>query len=213
MENTLEKLSVIIADDHTLFINGLRMLLQGEPDIEVVSVAANGKEMLHLLHTHTPNLVLLDINMPGINGFEVLKRIKDYYPKIKVIMLSTYNEEHLIEKAKTEGANGYLFKNAEKAELLSVMRSVAGGQLCFPYKQPAVSSSLNETDPFLKQFQLTKRETELLQFIKQNFTNQQMADHLHLSIYTVETHRKNIMQKLNLKNPVELNRFIIQYNL
>jgi DNA-binding NarL/FixJ family response regulator len=72
---------------------------------------------------------------------------------------------------------------------------------------------LNEPDPFLKQFQLTKRETELLQFIKQNFTNQQMADHLHLSIYTVETHRKNIMQKLNLKNPGELNRFIMQYNL
>lgn len=209
----MEKLSVIIADDHTLFINGLCMLLQGEADIEVLSVAANGKEMLHLLHSHNPNLILLDINMPGINGFEVLKRIKDYYPKIKVIMLSTYNEEHLIEKAKTEGANGYLFKNAEKAELLQAMRSVAEGKLCFPCRQPVVNSQLNEPDPFLKQFQLTKREVELLQFIKQNYTNQQMADHLHLSIYTVETHRKNIMQKLNLKNPVELTRFILQYNL
>lgn len=213
MESTVEKLSVIIADDHTLFINGLHMLLQGEPDIEVMSVAANGKELLHLLHTQTPNLILLDINMPGMNGFDVLKRIKDYYPKIKVIMLSTYNEEHLIEKAKAEGASGYLFKNVGKAELLEVMRSVAQGQLCFPCKQPVVNSMPNEPDPFLKQFQLTKRETELLQFIKQNFTNQQMADHLHLSIYTVETHRKNIMQKLNLKNPVELNRFIMQYNL
>jgi len=209
----VEKLSVIIADDHTLFINGLHMLLQGEPDIEVVSVAANGKELLHLLHTQTPNLILLDINMPGMNGFDVLKRIKDYYPKIKVIMLSTYNEEHLIEKAKAEGASGYLFKNVEKAELLQVMRSVAQGQLYFPCKQPVANSMPNEPDPFLKQFQLTKRETELLQFIKQNFTNQQVADHLHLSIYTVETHRKNIMQKLNLKNPVELNRFIMQYNL
>jgi DNA-binding NarL/FixJ family response regulator len=190
------------------------MLLQGEADIEVLSVAANGKEMLHLLHNYSPNLVLLDINMPGINGFEVLKRIKDYYPKIKVIMLSTYNEEHLIEKAKAEGANGYLFKNAEKAELLQAMRSVAEGQLCFPRKQqPVVNSQLSEPDAFLKQFQLTKREVELLQFIKQNYTNQQMADHLHLSIYTVETHRKNIMQKLNLKNPVELTRFILQYNL
>ncbi|SDF73420.1 response regulator [Mucilaginibacter sp. P25] len=213
MESTVEKLSVIIADDHTLFINGLHMLLQGEPDIEVMSVAANGKELLHLLHTQTPNLILLDINMPGMNGFDVLKRIKDYYPKVKVIMLSTYNEEHLIEKAKAEGASGYLFKNVGKAELLQVMRSVAQGHLCFPCKQPVVNSMPNEPDPFLKQFQLTKRETELLQFIKQNFTNQQMADHLHLSIYTVETHRKNIMQKLNLKNPVELNRFIMQYNL
>ncbi|WP_295715535.1 response regulator transcription factor [Mucilaginibacter sp.] len=213
MEMTAEKISVIIADDHTLFINGLCMLLQNEPDIEIMNIAANGKEVLGLLHTNTPNLLLLDINMPGINGFEVLKRVKSYHPKIKVIMLSTYNEEHLIEKAKAAGANGYLFKNAEKSELLKAMRLVAQGELCFPYKQPVTNSTFNESDPFLKQFQLTKREAELLQFIKQDFTNQQMANHLHLSIYTVETHRKNIMQKLNLKNPVELTRFILQYDL
>ncbi|HEY9195257.1 MAG TPA: response regulator transcription factor [Mucilaginibacter sp.] len=210
---TNEKLSVIIADDHTLFINGLCMLLQNEPDIEIMNIAASGKEIMGLLHTHSPHLILLDINMPGINGFEVLKRVKAYYPKIKVIMLSTYNEEHLIEKAKAEGANGYLFKNAEKSELLQTMRAVAQGQFCFPCKHPVANSTFDESDVFLKQFQLTKRETELLQFIKQNYTNQQMADHLHLSIYTVETHRKNIMQKLNLKNPVELTRFILQYNL
>lgn len=213
METPTQKLSVIIADDHTLFINGLCMLLQNEADIEIMNIAANGKEVMSLLHTHTPQLILLDINMPGINGFDVLKKVKAYYPKIKVIMLSTYNEEHLIEKAKAEGANGYLFKNAEKAELLQVMRSVAQGELCFPYKPQIVNSTFNESDTFLKQFQLTKRELELLQFIKQNYTNQQMANHLHLSIYTVETHRKNIMQKLNLKNPVELTRFILQYNL
>jgi len=213
METTPETIALIIADDHTLFINGLCMLLQTEPDIEIMNIAANGKEVLSLLHTHTPRLILLDINMPGINGFEVLKKVKSYYPKIKVVMLSTYNEEHLIEKAKAGGADGYLFKNAEKSELLRVIRSVSQGQLYFPYKQPVVNSMFDDADPFLKQFQLTKRETELLQFIKQDFTNQQMADHLHLSIYTVETHRKNIMQKLNLKNPVELTKFMLQYNL
>ncbi|SDE67882.1 two component transcriptional regulator, LuxR family [Mucilaginibacter pineti] len=213
MEMATEKLSVIIVDDHTLFINGLCMLLQNEPDIEVMNMAANGKEILGLLHTNTPDMILLDINMPGINGFDVLKKVKAYYPKIKVIMLSTYNEEHLIEKAKAGGANGYIFKNAEKSELLSVMRLVGQGQSWFPYKQAVVNSTFDESDVFLKQFQLTKRETELLQFIKQNFTNQQMANHLNLSIYTVETHRKNIMQKLNLKNPVELTKFILQYNL
>lgn len=213
MEITGEKLSVIIADDHTLFINGLCMLLQAEPDIEVMDIAANGKEILGLLHTHTPDVILLDINMPGINGFEVLKRVKTYYPKIKVIMLSTYNEEHLIEKAKAGGADGYIFKNAEKSELLNAMRMVGQGQSCFPYKKPVTNSTFDEPDVFLKQFQLTKREMELLQFIKQDYTNQQMANHLHLSIYTVETHRKNIMQKLNLKNPVELTKFILQYNL
>lgn len=214
METTVEKLSVIIADDHTLFINGLSMLLQNEPDIEIMNIAGNGKEVLSLLHTHTPGLLLLDINMPGINGFEVLKKVKSYYPKIKVVMLSTYNEEHMIEKAKAGGADGYIFKNAEKDELLQAIRAVWQGQTSFPYKKPVVAkTSFGDQDPFLKQFQLTKREIELLQFIKQDFTNQQMADHLHLSIYTVETHRKNIMQKLNLKKPVELSRFIAQYDL
>jgi len=203
---TEEKLKIIIADDHTLFIDGLCLLLQHEVNIQILAIAANGRELMSLLHTHTPDIILADINMPGYNGFEALSRIKSYYPKIKVIMLSTYNEEHLIE-------NGYLVKNADKAELLNVITLVSQGQSCFPYKQPVINSAFNEADAFLKQFQLTKRELELLQFIKQNYTNQQMADHLHLSIYTVETHRKNIMQKLNLKNPVELTRFMLQYNL
>src|SRR6201986_173185 len=102
-----EKLSLIIADDHTLFIDGLSMLLQSDPGIEILNIASNGRELMGLLHTHTPDIILLDINMPGYNGFEALNRIKSFYPKIKVFMLSTYNEEHLIEKAKTGGANGY----------------------------------------------------------------------------------------------------------
>ena len=189
------------------------MLLQSEPGIEILDIASNGRELMSLLHDHTPDIILLDINMPGYNGFEALSRIKSFYPKIKVIMLSTYNEEHLIEKAKAGGANGYMVKNADKSELLNVIKLVSQGQSCFPYKQPVSSPAFGEQDPFLKQFQLTKRELELLQLIKENYTNQQMADNLHLSIYTVETHRKNIMQKLNLKNPVELTRFILQYNL
>jgi DNA-binding NarL/FixJ family response regulator len=207
------KLSLIIADDHTLFIDGLCLLLQSEPDIEILTIASNGRELMSLLYKHTPDIILLDINMPGFNGFEALSRIKSIYPKIKVIMLSTYNEEHLIEKARMGGANAYLVKNADKDELINVIKLVGQGQSCFPYRHPAVSPLFDEQDPFLKQFQLTKREMELLQLIKQNLTNQQMADELKLSIYTVETHRKNIMQKLNLKNPVELTRFILQYNL
>lgn len=209
----IDKISVIVADDHNLFINGLCLLLQNEPDIEITSMASTGREVLTLLNATVPDIILLDINMPGMNGFDVLKQVKAHYPKIKVVMLSTYNEAHLIEKAKTGGADGYIFKNAEMKELLGAMRQVAAGQPYFPYKQKALQSTFDEPDVFLKQFQLTKRETELLQFIKQDYTNQQMANHLNLSIYTVETHRKNIMQKLNLKNPVELTKFILQYNL
>lgn len=213
MSTPEQKITVVIADDHTLFINGLRMLLQTEADIDIIGIAANGREALSFLQTQTPQLLLLDINMPGINGFEVLKKVKALYPRVRVIMLSTYNEEHLIEKAKETGADGYLVKNAEKDELLQAMRNVASGEHRFPAAKPVVASGFDEADTFLKQFQLTKREMELLQFIKQDYTNQQMANHLHLSIYTVETHRKNIMQKLNLRNPVELTKFILQYNL
>src|SRR5580698_1063311 len=120
-----EKLSVIIADDHKLFIDGLCLLLQTEPDIEIMNIASNGRELMSLLHNNTPEVILLDINMPGFNGFEALSRIKGLYPKIKVIMLSTYNEEHLIEKAKAGGANGYMVKNADKSELINVIRLVS----------------------------------------------------------------------------------------
>ena len=104
---TEEKLKIIIADDHTLFIDGLCLLLQHEVNIQILAIAANGRELMGLLHTHTPDIILADINMPGFNGFEALSRIKSFYPKIKVIMLSTYNEEHLIEKAKAGGAKKF----------------------------------------------------------------------------------------------------------
>src|ERR1700722_4915948 len=112
---TEEKLSLIIADDHTLFIDGLCMLLQSEPGIEILSIASNGRELMSLLDKATPNIIFFGIKIPGFNGFEALSRIKSFYPKIKVIMLSTYNEEHLIEKAKAGGANGYMVKNADKS--------------------------------------------------------------------------------------------------
>src|ERR1700727_1617467 len=155
---TQEKLSLIIADDHKMFIDGLCLLLQSEPGIEILSIASNGRELISLLQEHVPDVILLDINMPGYNGFEALSRIKSFYPKIKVIMLSTYNEEHLIEKAKAGGANGYVVKNADKAELISAVKQVGQGQSCFPYKPPVINPAFDEQDPFLKQFQLTKRE-------------------------------------------------------
>ena len=123
-------------------------------------------------------------------------------------MLSTYNEEHLIEKTKQSGANGYLLKNCCKEELLQTIRLVSNGKFCFPYQKPTIISALDETDIFLKQFSLSKRENEIIHLIKQEYTNQQIADHLYLNIYTVEAHRKNIMQNLQLKSTGTLIKFI-----
>lgn len=206
-------IKIIIADDHTLFIDGLALLLKDESDMDIVAIANDGKELLDILQKQRPDIVLLDINMPVINGLEAGRFIKQSYSSMKIIMLSTYNDEHLMEKAKSLGANGYLLKTTNKEELLLTIRLVAAGQACFPYRHPLSENEFDNNDNFLKQFNLTKRETEIISLIKHGHTNQQIANKLYLSIYTVETHRKNIMQKLQLNNPLALMKFIVENNL
>jgi len=208
-----DAIHIVIADDHNLFIEGLLLLLKGEPDIEIDAIANDVPQLLDLLRKIAPDIILLDINMPGISGLDALKPIRQHAPKTKVIMLSTYNEEHLIEKSKNYGANGYLLKNTNKDELIQSIKQIHKGGTSFPKKATNNYSQFSEDGVFLSQFTLTKRENELLQLIKKSYTNHQIADYLNLSIYTVETHRKNIMQKLKLKTPVDLMRFIIQHNL
>lgn len=213
MQHKMDTIKIIIADDHTLFISGLQLLLNDQDWIEVIDIANDGKELLDMLPKAHPDLVLLDINMPVLNGLDTARYIKQTYPFIKLIMLSTYNEEHLIDKAKQTGVNGYLLKNSSKDELLQTISMVMNNQTSFPYLQPKEENIFDKQDNFLKQFNLTKRETEIILLLKNNFTNQQIADKLFLSIYTVETHRKNIMQKLGLKSPAALMKFIIENNL
>lgn len=209
----MDPVKIIIADDHTLFINGLRLLLKEEPRIEVIDVANDGKELLDVLTTTTPDLILLDINMPVLNGLDAAKYIKRSYPAIKLIILSTYNEDHLVDKAKQVGVNGYLLKNSSKEELLQTIYLVMNYQSAFPYREPKKENLFDREDSFLKPFNLTKREMEIVLLLKNNLTNQQIADQLFLSIYTVDTHRKNIMQKLGLKSPAALMKFIIEKKL
>jgi DNA-binding NarL/FixJ family response regulator len=209
----MNKIKIIIADDHTLFINGLKLLLKEEPWIEVIDVANDGKELLDILTRTIPDLILLDINMPVLNGLDTARYIKQTHSAIKLIILSTYNEDHLVDKAKQVGVNGYLLKNSSKEDLLQTISLVMDNQSSFPYLEPKKENTFDKEDNFLKQFNLTKREAEIISLLKNNMTNQQIADHLFLSVYTVETHRKNIMQKLGLKTPVALMKFIIEKNL
>lgn len=207
------KVRLVIADDHELFIDGLQSLLRDEPDIEVVNTAKNGKELLHILSLQKADLVLLDINMPAMNGLDAIRYLRQSFPLVKTIILSTYNDEHLIERAKSEGANGYLLKTTSKDELLQTIRVVAGGQACFPYRNAGQDEQFIANDDFLKSLNLTKREKEILLLLKGELTNQQIADKLFLSVYTIETHRKNIMQKLGLKSPAALHKFIYSNNI
>jgi len=207
------KIHIVIADDHVLFIDGLVLLLKDVNDICIDDVANDGRELMDVLRHKQPDIVLLDINMPKLNGLDATRFIHQSYPHVRVIILSTYSEDHLIKKAREYGANGYLIKNCGKQELLEAIRLVNKGHSCFPYRQPESQNGFSETDILLKQFKLTSREMEIVQLIKINFTNQQIAERLSLSIYTIETHRKNIMQKLGLKKPSELIKFIIEKGL
>ncbi len=203
--------NIILADDHTLFADGIHSILQTVPNVAVLAIATNGQELIDLLSRHQPDIVILDINMPVLNGLEATKLIRQEFPHIRTIILSSYNDPHLISLAHSYGADGYLLKTCNKDELLQTIRQVSKGQSCFP-AMPRLYHPESENLP-IREFNLTRRETEILQLINQQFTNQQIATHLYLSIYTVETHRKNIMQKLQLKSPAALTRFLLEKGL
>jgi DNA-binding NarL/FixJ family response regulator len=208
----MTKVKIIVADDHKIFINGLQLVLKDESWIEIIDIAHDGKELLEILSKNEPDIILLDINMPRLNGLDAALYIRRTHSHVKIIMLSTYSEDHLIERAKNTGVNGYLLKNCDKEELLETIRLVMSNHTSFPYRAPA-ASTLDEEHVFLKQFKLTAREREIIELLKNGATNKQIAESLFLSIYTVETHRKNLMRKLKLSTPAALMKFIHEQGL
>ncbi|WP_421877045.1 response regulator [Marinoscillum sp.] len=209
-----QKNKIIIADDHVLFIEGLKVLLADHPEFEIIATANTGKVLLSCLADFKPDLILLDINMPDLNGLEALKKLHAIYPYIKVVMLSTYNEQYLIDLARKSGAKGYLIKTTPKEKLVEAIAKVcAGGEFYPEGKKEQVKSEMDKNDGFLKQFNLTKRELEIMQLVKEGMTSQEIADQLVLSVLTVRTHRKNLMQKLNLSTPGALVKFMMDHNL
>jgi DNA-binding NarL/FixJ family response regulator len=206
-----EKIRIMLADDHPLFIEGLTMMLRREPGFELCGIANNGREVLEMLPSTKPDLILLDINMPKMNGLETIKYIKQSYPTVKIVMLSGYFDDAIIKEAKLKGANGYLLKSSQQDELIQTIKMVySGAVFTTPHHEEPAPGEFLVNDKFLAQFNLTKREREIIQLIKNEMTNQDIAQNLHLSVYTVETHRKNIMQKLKLNSPGALMKFIIE---
>lgn len=205
----------MIADDHPLFVEGLKMILNSNDLLQISGIANDGKQLLYLL-TQNPDidLILLDVNMPHLNGLDTIKYIKQSFGASKVLMLSAYNDEKVVSQAKQAGADGYIFKNSSKDELMNAIMDVVNGKNHFDLQnEPNQEDAFKKMDLFLRKYNLTKREKEILLYLKQTYTNQQIADTLHLSIYTVETHRKNIMQKLQLNSPAALVKFLVEFNI
>jgi DNA-binding NarL/FixJ family response regulator len=209
------KTKVVLADDHQFLLEGIINVLKDVPDIEIAATAQNGFELVDLIEKHRPGLVILDLNMPGYDGLKCLKKIRSNYTNIKVLVLTNYNEVALIEEVIKMDGDGYLVKNSSASELKEAIQDILKGKKYFPVR-PVQKSLINGSyffDEFLKKYQLTKREVEIIRMICNEMSTKQIAQDLFLSEFTVNTHRRNIFRKLEIKNLAALMNFAIQNNL
>jgi two-component system response regulator NreC len=205
---------ILIADDHRIIREGLRSLLGAEPDLEVVGQAKNGREAIRLARDLSPEVVLLDVSMPDMNGMEATTRILEDLPHVKVIALSMHKDEHFVAGMLLAGASGYLLKDCSVEELAGAVRSVmSGGVHLSPGITPMVirryMDHIVEKEVLLRP-PLSSRENEVLQLVAEGKTSRGIASALHISTKTVETHRRQIMQKLGVNTVAELTKYAVR---
>jgi RNA polymerase sigma factor (sigma-70 family) len=203
------QIRILLADDHTIIRSGLRLLLEQQPDFKVVAEAGDGREAVELVSRHHPEVTVLDIGMPQLNGIEATQQIVSREPRTQVVILSMHSDEGYVLRALKAGARAYILKNSADADLIRAVRSVSEGKSFF---SPVISKMLLED--YIRQIRdkevedsydlLTPREREILQLLAEGKTNKEVAKILNLSLYTVETHRGNILEKLNLHGVPEL---------
>jgi DNA-binding NarL/FixJ family response regulator len=201
------KIKLLIADDHTMFINGLKMLLSISDSYEVVEVAHNGEEVLKVLDTQAIDIILMDINMPVLNGYQTTFKIKQDHPGVKIIILSMLADEQSVLKLLEAGADGYLFKNADEEELFEALEAVSQGE---QYITKEVRDKIRNKKKGEDEVKLSSREMDIARLIVGGCTNAEISEKLFISVRTAETHRKNILAKLNLKNTASLVKYLIE---
>ena len=204
----MNRINVLLTDDHQLIIDGLKSLLKNQDDINVSAEANNGREALRILSFLPVDVVLMDIDMPVMNGIETLKEIKKQYPAVKVIILSMHNETGMIRSLIDIGANGYMLKSCSQDELVDAIRKVAGGHSYF--STDVTMALLKPANPLQQAEILTDRETEILKLIAAGFSNKETGDKLFISHRTVDTHRTNLMKKLGVSNIAGLISYAIK---
>jgi DNA-binding NarL/FixJ family response regulator len=211
-------MQLLIVDDHVIVREGLRALLEPCDDVEVVGEATSGQEAIEAVTRLHPDVVLMDITMPGINGLEAARRINEEHPDVKVLILTMHEEDEYFFNALEAGASGYFVKGGSSEELVSALRAVARGDVfLYPTMAKKLLSGYLERGRTVadrdRQDGLTNRELEVLKLIGEGFNNQEIAARLFLSPTTVQTHRSNIMGKLNLHNRADLTRYAIKNGL
>ena len=205
----MKSIRVLLADDHKLIRAGLRLVVDQQPDLSVVGEADDGRQAVDLAKTLKPDVVVMDIGMPNLNGIEAARQIREIRPDAAVVMLSMHSDESYVLRALSAGARAYLLKDSATTDLVQAIHAVVEGKSFF---SPAVSKVLLQD--YMRKLQrsgaedsydlLSPREREVLQLVAEGKSNKEIASLLNLSVYTVETHRAKIMQKLNLKGVPEL---------
>jgi DNA-binding NarL/FixJ family response regulator len=207
----MSKIKILLVDDHQIILDGLKSLLKSTDDISVSGEANNGREALRILEILEIDVILIDIDMPVMNGIDALKEINARFPKLKVIILSMHKEAGMIKSLMDLGAHGYLLKSCAQDELINAIRKVAAGQSYFSTDvtmallKPSGTSTTEEKSELL-----TERETEILKLIAEGFSNKEIGTKLFISHRTVDTHRTNLMKKLDVSNIAGLISYAIK---
>ena len=212
------KIKILLADDHTILRAGLKMMLNAQPDMEVVGEAQDGRQAIAETHRLHPDIVLMDITMPDMNGIEATRQIKKLVPDAKVLVLTMHENDEYVFQALRAGASGYMLKEAADTELISALHIISSGQF---YLSPIAQSVMvgdylqrvragEERDSYSS---LTEREREILKLVAEGYTNNQIAERLVISPKTVDTHRTHIMDKLNLHSRAELVKYAMRRGL
>jgi len=211
----MSKAKVLLVDDHVVVRQGLKALLTDEPDLEVVGEASNGREAMESLEKLGPDVLLMDISMPGLNGIEATRQIKQRYPQVKVVILSMHANEEYVFQVLQAGAAGYVLKQSDSLEVLTAIRAAfAGGS----FLSPPISRTV--IDDYVRRSEargrgsdlelLTTREREVLQLLAEGLSNREIAKELNISVKTVESHRSNMMNKLEVSSKAELIKYALR---
>lgn len=205
MKTSIDKIKIVIVDDHKLFNDGLSSMLKSEESIEVLAQVYDSREADKIIREAHPDVVLVDFNMPHLNGIELTKLLISQTKEMKILILSMYNEDIYIESFKRSGCKGYIFKTASVEEVVTAISDVHNGATHFP---TIAKKNIHTDDIFLKKLKLSNREKEVAQLVKSGLTTKEIADQLNISFYTAETHRKNIKLKIGVEGEAAFLRFV-----
>ena len=213
------QIEIVIADDQVILAEGIAVMLEQQEDFKVLGIVPNGEKLLHLLNSVHPHMVLLDLNMPVMDGFKACEAIREKFPSIIVVALTTYDDDKMRQRIKTAGAAAMLLKYTSAAELAERLRSIKRQGNNGPFfasvsaEKTEIDEQTSKDDVFLLKHKISEREMDVVRLIAEGLNSEHIAQRLFLSEHTVKTHRKNILEKLNMNNTAELLTFIHKHKL